>query len=166
MQRPFFFTIFSFYLFFNSYSLWATIAGEAEFIDRMTKANLDSIELSNQAVGKTENKEVKKIAQKLISRQEKEIAQMKKYNEKWYSEVNVPQNGQTFLDKSRLNGLDGKEFDKTYIDLITKQQKANLELMGKMMPNIDKRAIHHLALKMVKKQGQDVSRLEKIGKDL
>lgn len=166
MQRRFLLSLFSLFSFLTSFSLWATIAGEAEFIDRMTKANLESIELSKQAIGKTENKEVKKIAQKLVSRQEKEIIQMKKYNEKWYSEVNVPQNGQTFIDKSRLNGLEGTEFDKTYLDLITQQQKANIELLGKMMPNIDKRAIHHLAIKMVKKQGQDVSRLEKIRKDL
>lgn len=149
-----------------SFSLWATIAGEAEFLDSMSKSNANTIEISQTALQKSESKDVKKIAEKIISRQNKEQSQMKKYKEKWYKDVKVPQNGQTFLNKDQLNNLQGKEFDKVYLDLMTRQHKANIELMGKMMPNIDRRAIHHLAIKMIKKQGEDISRMQKIQKDL
>jgi len=158
--------IFTIFLFLFSFSLWATIAGEAEFLDRMSKSNAETIEISQQALEKAQNKEVKKIIKKIISRQSKEQKQMKKYRAKWYSNVKVPQNGLTLLDKNKLNNLQGKEFDAAYLEMMTRQHKANIELMGKMMPNIDRRTIHHLAIKMAKKQGQDISRMEKIQKDL
>lgn len=157
---------FTIFLSLFSFSLWATIAGEAEFLDRMTKSNSDTIEISETAVQKSQNKDVKKIAEKIISRQSKEKAKMNKYREKWYKNVKVPQNGLTSLDKDRLNQLQGKEFDQAYLEMMTRQHKANIELMGKMMPNIDRRPIHHLAIKMAKKQGEDISRMEKIQKKL
>ena len=86
---------------------------------------------------------------------------------KWYSEVKVPQSAnQVSIDISSLDNVDASQFDKTFLDLAAKHHRSGVEKLGKMMPNIDRRATHHLAVKIIKKEGSDVARIESLQKTI
>ena len=146
---------------------YGSVAGEAEFIEQMSQHSSVGIALAEKAIAKSENKDVKKLAQRLLNNQKKNQQKLNDLRSKWYSEVKVPQSAnQVVVDVSSLENVDQSLFDKTFLDLAAKHHKAGVEKIGKMMPNIERRATHHLAVKIIKKEGSDVSRIEKLQKTI
>jgi len=105
---------------------------------------------------------VKKLAGKIIKDQVKEQNEMKEVKEKKYSHIPLPPISVQTVDPSALEKLEGKQFDKSYLEMMTKHHKSGIEMMSKMLPNIDKRNIHRMAIKMVKLQGREIAKMEKM----
>lgn len=146
---------------------FASIAGEAEFIEQMSQHSSVGIALAEKAIGKSENKDVRKLAERLLNNQKKNQEKLNDLRSKWYSEVKVPQSAnQVSIDISSLDNVDASQFDKTFLDLAAKHHRSGVEKLGKMMPNIDRRATHHLAVKIIKKEGSDVARIESLQKTI
>lgn len=153
-------------LIFSS-TLMATIQVEAEFLEKMNAHHSDAIKLSQMALQKSQNTKIKKLAETIVKNQSKEQKEMKKLQSQNYNDVKVPQGEiPAMVDIQKLENVSGTDFDREYLEAMTKHHKSGIEMMGKMMPNIDKRAIHRLAIKMVKKQGNEIAKMEKIQKTI
>ncbi len=145
-----------------STTVWASKQVEAEFLQRMSEHHQEAIVMSQLALKKSKDDKIKKLAEKIISDQSDEQKQMKEVKEKSYSNIPLPPKDTHMTDISSLEKADGKEFDKNYLQLMSKHHKSGIEMMGKLLPNIDKRNIHRMAIKMAKKQGREIARMEKI----
>ena len=58
---------------------------DLQFIDTMTAHHKGAIEMAKMVNGKTQNPDIKKFASQIIADQEKEIAQMKDWRDKWFA---------------------------------------------------------------------------------
>ena len=142
--------------------LWASMQVEAEFLERMSQHHQEAIVISQIALKKSQDNEVKKLAGKIIKDQVKEQNEMKEVKEKKYSHIPLPPISVQTVDPSALEKLEGKQFDKSYLEMMTKHHKSGIEMMSKMLPTIHKRNIHRMAIKMVKLQGREIAKMEKM----
>jgi uncharacterized protein (DUF305 family) len=58
---------------------------DLQFIDTMIAHHQGAVEMAKPAVGKANHAELKTLAQNIVADQEKEIANMKKWRDEWFS---------------------------------------------------------------------------------
>ncbi|MBC7537367.1 MAG: DUF305 domain-containing protein [Bacteriovorax sp.] len=135
---------------------------EAEYLEKMSLFHKDGIENSKIALSKTQNKEIVKIAKKIIVEQTKEKKQLEKLRAKLYSDIRSSGNINKYPESGELKKSMGLEFDKLYLDSMAKQNKYEIMLTSKMLPEIISDEVHHMAVKIVKNKGNEIEKLEKI----
>ena len=151
-----------FFTLFNAAFLAASTIGEAELLDRMERQGKDAVQMSQIAELKSQNDKVKKLARSIIAFHQRNQKKITLYQYRWYSKIKVPTRQIASLDTSGFADLSGSEFDRAYLKAMAEHNKKGIEAMGLMMPNVDKRAVHHLAIKTVKRMGNDLTRMERM----
>lgn len=151
---------------FLSTGVSASIQVEADFLEKMSEHHQSGIKMSSLALEKAQNEKIKKLAKKMRDDQAREQEQMQELKAKWYKEIKVPKDNMASVNTTQLENKSGNEFDKNFLEMMTKHHKEGIEMMGKMLPNIEKREIHRMALKMTKKQGQEIGKMERLQKTI
>ena len=154
------------FAFFLSTVVSASIQVEADFLEKMSEHHQSAIKMSSLALEKAQSEKVKKLAKKMRDDQAREQEQMMELKTKWYKEIKVPKENISSVNTAKLEKSSGSEFDKNFLEMMTKHHKEGIQMMGKMLPNIEKREIHRMALKMTKKQGQEISKMDKLQKTI
>lgn len=141
---------------------------EVEYLEKMGEHHKNGIEKSKLALSKTQNKEIKKIAKQIITEQTKVKKKLDKLRAKLYSDV--------IIDKTNINyknyGLKdlenstGHEFDNLYLELMENYFKDEIVMTANMLPGLNRKEVHKIAVKIIKNKGNYVYRLEKIKKSL
>lgn len=149
-----------------SLPLFANRMVEAEYIEVIGKYHEEGIENSKLALSKTKNKEVAKIARKIIYRQTRDLKKLNKYRSKFYSDIKISENKTGIAGLDDLKKATGKNFDKLYLEQLSENHKNQIILTSKMLPEIRRGEIHHMAVKIVKNKGNDVYKIEKIKNSL
>lgn len=98
---------------------------DLQFIDTMTAHHTSAVEMAKMVDGKTQRTELKAFAQKIIADQNKEIAQMKEWREKWFAgkprAMNMEMPGMADsmrMDMSKLSNAKDEEFDFLFIEMM------------------------------------------------
>jgi len=109
-----------------------------------------AVELAKSAAAKAQRTEVKTLATNIIADQEKEIAQMRRWREEWFSgkpaAVNMEMDGM----KDSMKGMDMKKLESSA------GNDFDLEFLGQMIPH------HEGAIMMAKEALQKKSQKEEI----
>lgn len=137
------------------------VQSEAQFIEMMSKHHQDGIEMAKMAQQKSENKEVKKMSQKIINDQSKDIAKLQTWKKKWHA--NESANAEMpKMDMSKLQGSNGKEFDQAFVEMMAKHHEDGVAMAKAAMPNLTHKEVKDFASKSVQKQTTEISKLEKM----
>jgi uncharacterized protein (DUF305 family) len=143
---------------------------DLQFIDTMTAHHGSAIEMAKIAIGKTQNAELKAFAQKIISDQNKEIAQMRDWREKWFSgkpaamNMEMPGMKSSMPDMDaamkKLEGAAGKEFDLAFLDAMIPHHEGAVQMAKDALIKAEKPEIKTLATNIIKAQEDEIKKMQ------
>ena len=143
---------------------------DLQFLDTMTHHHEGALDMAKTAVGKTNNQELKAFAQKIIKDQEKEIAQMKDWREKWYAgkpaAVNMEMPGMNEGMKmmmgeemKKFEAATGKEFDLIFLDMMTPHHQGATTMAKEALTKTEHPEIKTLANQIIKAQDAEIKQM-------
>lgn len=136
---------------------------DLQFIDTMTAHHKGAVDMAKMARGKTQNPDITKFAAQIIADQEKEIAQMKDWREKWFvgkpSAMNMEMPGMMDsmkMDMSKLSNAKDKDFDLAFIDMMTAHHAGAVLMAKEALQKSEKAEIKTLAGQVIKAQEAEI----------
>ena len=144
---------------------------DLQFIDTMTHHHQGALDMAKMAVEKTQNAELKTFAQKIIKDQEKEIAQMKDWREKWFAgkpqAMNMEMPGMNDSMKmmmgdgmKKMEAASGKEFDLMFLDMMTSHHEGAVVMSKEALTKAERPEIKTLANQIIKAQEEEIKRMQ------
>ncbi|MDD4974563.1 MAG: DUF305 domain-containing protein [Bacteriovorax sp.] len=150
----------------TSTSLYANRMTEAGYLEKISQYHENGIEMSKLALNKSKNKEIEKIAKRNIKEQTKELKKIDKLRSTIYSDVIVTKSGNNIQKLGELQNRSGKEFDKMYLEMMAKHHRSEILMTSKILPELNRDEVHHIAVKIVKNKGNEIEKIEKIKNSL
>lgn len=136
---------------------------DLQFIDTMTAHHKGAVDMAKMVDGKTQNPEIKKFAEQIIADQEKEIAQMKDWREKWFAgkpaAMNMEMPGMMDsmkMDMAKLTNAKDKDFDLAFIDMMTPHHVGAVTMAKEALQKSEKPEIKTLAGQIIKAQEAEI----------
>ena len=140
---------------------------DLQFIDTMTHHHQGAIEMAKMALTKSQNEELKKFAQKIIDDQNKEIAQMKEWRDKWYAgkpmAMNMEMPGMndsmkmmTGEEMKKMEAASGKDFDIHFLDMMTPHHAGAVMMAKDALSKAEHPEIKTLAGNIIKAQEAEI----------
>jgi len=132
---------------------------DLQFLDTMTAHHTGAVEMAKLVDGRTQNADMKKFAADIIRDQEKEIAQMTGWREKWFAgkppAMNMEMPGMADsmkMDMPKLTNSKDKEFDLAFIDMMTPHHAGAVTMAKEALTKAEHPEIKSLANQIIKAQ--------------
>lgn len=136
---------------------------DLQFIDTMTAHHAGAVDMAKMVDGRTQNPDMKKFAAQIIVDQEKEIAQMKDWREKWFAgkpqAMNMEMPGMMDsmkMDMAKLSNAKDKGFDLAFIDMMTPHHAGAVTMAKEALQKSEKAEIKTLADQIIKAQEAEI----------
>lgn len=136
---------------------------DLQFIDTMIAHHEGAVEMAKMVDGKTQNPDIIKFAKQIIGDQEKEIAQMKEWREKWFKGAPRAMNmempgmaGSMKMDMSKLSNAKDKAFDLAFIEMMTPHHAGAVLMAKEALTKSEKPEIKTLANQIIKAQEAEI----------
>lgn len=149
-------------LIFFCFSAFAqtSIPIDAKFLDQFSEHHMDAIKMAKIAEKKAENPELKKMAQKMVKDQSKEIDQMKSWRKEFFSSAPKTSLEMPKMDMKNLETSKGHAFDMAFSEMMAKHHQDGISMVEQMSPEMKNEKVKHFALQAAQKQGQEKDKLE------
>ncbi len=143
---------------------------DLQFLDTMTHHHQGAIDMAKMALMKSQNAELKTFAQKIIDDQNKEIAQMKGWREKWYAgkppamNMEMPGMGDSMKmmmgdGMKKFEAATGKEFDLMFLDMMTPHHAGATTMAKEALTKAEHPEIKTLANQIIKAQEAEIKQM-------
>ena len=139
---------------------------DAQFLDTMIAHHTGAVEMAQMVAGKTENQELNRFAQKIISDQNREIAQMKSWREQWFagktSALNMDMPGMKesmAMDMSKLDSARGARFDLAFVEAMTPHHVGAVVMSQDALKRAEHQEIKTLATEIIKSQTAEIEQM-------
>ncbi len=136
---------------------------DLQFIDTMIHHHQGAVEMAKMIDGKTQNAEMIKFGKQIVSDQEKEIAQMKDWREKWFKgaprAMNMEMPGMADsmkMDMSKLSNSKDKAFDLAFIEMMIPHHDGAVIMSKEALTKSQKPEIKTLANQIIKAQEAEI----------
>lgn len=139
-----------------------TAPTDAKFLDQFSEHHKDAIEMAKMAEKKAENKDLKKMAQKMVKDQSKEIDQMKSWRQKYYPQAAKTESDMPKMDMSKLESSSGHEFDMAFSEMMAKHHQQGIDMVNGVSKELSNPEIKKFAQNAAKKQEDEKEKLEKM----
>lgn len=134
---------------------------EAQFITDMSEHHKHGIEMAKMAQEKAQSTKVKQLSQKIIKDQTKDIAKLETWQKRWHAghemKADVPE-----MDMSKLEASEGKEFDKAFLDMMSKHHEDGVKMARQVVPKLEHKEVREFAQKSIEKQTAEIEKIDKI----
>lgn len=143
---------------------------DLQFIDTMMHHHEGAIQMSEMVLRRSQNDELKTFAQKIIDDQQKEIARMKEWREKWYAGKSPAKNmempGMTDSmkmmsgdDMKTMEAMAGKDFDVHFLAMMIPHHEGAVTMAKEALQKAEHAEIKTLADQIVKAQEDEIKRM-------
>lgn len=137
---------------------------DLQFLDTMIGHHEGAVVMAKPAVDKAENQELKNLAQAIIRDQEKEIAQMREWREKWFAgkplAMNMEMPGMADsmkgMDMKRLGSLSGKQFDQAFVEMMIPHHEGAITMAKDALERAEHAEIKTLAQAIIMAQEAEI----------
>lgn len=136
---------------------------DLQFIDTMIHHHQGAVDMAKIIDGKTQNAELIKFGKQIVADQEKEIAQMKEWREKWFKgaprAMNMEMPGMADsmkMDMSKLSNSKDKAFDLAFIEMMIPHHDGAVEMAKEALTKSEKPEIKTLANQIIKAQEAEI----------
>jgi uncharacterized protein (DUF305 family) len=139
---------------------------DLQFLDTMTEHHQHGLEMAKLAVEKASHAELKTLAQKMMSDQQKEINQMKGWRDQWYAgqpkSVNMNMPGMSHhMDMSKLQAASGHEFDMMFLDMMIPHHQGAIDMSRDALRKAQHPEVKTLARQAISKQQKEKQTMTK-----
>lgn len=136
---------------------------DLQFIDTMTAHHSGAVDMAKMVDGRTQNADLKKFAAQIIKDQEKEIAEMKEWREKWFKgaprAMNMEMPGMMDsmkMDMSKLSNSKDKAFDLAFIEMMIPHHAGAVSMAKEALTKSEKPEIKTLSNNIIKAQEAEI----------
>ncbi len=137
---------------------------DAQFLDKFTQHHKDGIKMAEMAVDKAQNPDLKKMAEKMLKDQTKEIDQMQKWRKDQYASVQETDASVPKMDMSPLEKAEGNEFDRQFASMMAKHHEDGIAMAKEAAPKIENKQVKKFAQTAAKNQTKEKQMLSKYAK--
>lgn len=143
---------------------------DLQFLDTMIAHHEGAIEMAKAAETKAGSAEIKALAKNIIADQEKEIAQMKKWRDKWFPDkpaaLNMQMAGMSDSMKmmsdnemQKLTASSGKDFDILFLDMMVPHHQGAVVMSKDALQKAEHPEIKTLANQIIKAQQDEIKKM-------
>ena len=137
---------------------------DLQFIDTMISHHQSALDMSRPAVGKAQHAELKEFARKIISDQEREIAELKRYREQWYAgkpqamnmEMPGMMDSMKGMDMNKMNAATGNAYDLMFIDMMTQHHAGAVTMARDALTRAEHPEIKRIAQQIITAQEREI----------
>ena len=140
---------------------------DLQFLDTMSHHHQGAVDMAKVAVEKAQHPELKAFAQKIIADQNKEIAQMKDWREKWFAgkpmAMNMEMPGMNDSMKmmmgdemKKMEAATGNAFDLMFLDMMTPHHAGAITMGREALTKAEHPEIKTLANQIIKAQEAEI----------
>ncbi len=143
---------------------------DLQFLDTMSHHHQGAVDMAKVAVDKAQHPELKVFAQKIIADQNKEIAQMKDWREKWFSgkpaamNMEMPGMGEGMKMMSgdgmkKMEAATGNDFDLMFLDMMMPHHAGAITMSKEAQVRAEHPEIKTLAGQIIKAQEEETKKM-------
>ena len=141
---------------------------DLQFLDTMIAHHRGAVDMAGPCATKAQHEEVKTLCANIVLSQQKEIADMKAWRDKWFAgkepalnmEMMGMQNSMTGMDMKQLASLSGKEFDLAFINQMIPHHEGAVVMANEALQKSTKPEIKTLAAAIVKAQEAEIKQMK------
>lgn len=145
----------------------ATAPYDLQYLDSMSMHHQGGVMMAQMAVEKTKNLELKAFAQKMIVDQNREIAEMKNWREKWFAgkpmAMNMEMTGMggsmKEMDMRKLQSSSGKEFDLEFFNQMIPHHEGAVTMAKESLTKAEHPEIKTLSNQIIKTQEAEIKQM-------
>ena len=150
---------------------------DLQFIDTMSMHHQHGIDMAKLAVSKAHNMELRELAKKMVSDQQKDIAKMKGWRDQWYQKMpkamsmQMPgmshSSHQEMMKEmgehmSKLKKTSGHDFDVAFIDMMIPHHQSAIEMSQDALQKAEHAELKGFAQETVDKQQKEIEQLNRL----
>jgi uncharacterized protein (DUF305 family) len=129
---------------------------ERSFIEEMIPHHQEAIDTAKQVIARGgTTPEIKKLAEGIVTAQEKEIADMKSWYQSWYG-TEYKDDGKYKSMMRDLSALSGKELDKAFLEDMIMHHMGALMMAQAVSQHIEHKEVQTLAQNIASSQSEEV----------
>lgn len=128
---------------------------EAHFLDKMIMHHKDGVKMAEMGKQKATDEKLKKMSEKMLSEQKREITQMEKWRKDLYTNVPMSKEMPPKMDMSKLQEAKGKDFDKQYLSMMSEHHRTGIDMFQEAEKKATNPQIKEFAMKGSEKQAQE-----------
>ena len=140
---------------------------DLQFLDTMMAHHQGAVEMAKMIDSRTKNAELKKFGAQIIADQEKEIAQMKAWREKWFAgkppAMNMEMRGMANsmkMDMSKLSAAKDAEFDLAFVEMMIPHHDGAVEMSKEALEKAKQPEIKTLSNQIIKAQQAEIKMMQ------
>lgn len=140
---------------------------DLQFIDTMSEHHGTAIAMARLAESKAQHAELKTFAQRIVDAQQKELAQMKTWRERWYAgkpqsmNMNLPGMMGPGMDMGKLNAASGAGFDSAFLEMMTPHHGGAVAMARDALVRAEHPEIKKLAQQIIDAQQKEIDQMGK-----
>lgn len=136
---------------------------EQAFLEQMVPHHESAIAMASLALTKTERPEIRRLAQGIISAQEREIADMRAWHLEWFGEALVPSTDgpHANVDMSELEATAGDDFDRVFLRMMIPHHASAITMADSAMMGSPREEINVLAEEIVAAQAKEIGQMQR-----
>lgn len=134
------------------------------FLDQFSEHHSDAIKMGEMAVSKADSPKVKQMAEKMVSDQRKETAQMKKWREEIDPAASKSKLEMPKMSMDSLKGKSGRDFDIAFLEMMAKHHSQGVEMAKSAAGKVSNSQVKKFAQSAADKQDHERQQLEEMKK--
>lgn len=141
---------------------------DLQFLDTMIEHHQGAVDMAKPVAAKSDNAALKAFAAKIITEQNKEIAQMKAWREKWFAgkpaAINMEMPGMADSMKGmkmkKLEAQGGKLFDLRFLDMMTPHHQGAVAMAQEALTSAEHSELKTLANQIIDSQEAEIGKMQ------
>jgi uncharacterized protein (DUF305 family) len=141
---------------------------DLQFLDTMVAHHQGAVDMAGPCTSRAQHAEIKTLCADIISSQQKEIADMKAWRDKWFPgsgpAVNMEMPGMADsmrgMDMKKLGTLSGNDFDLEFIKQMTPHHEGAITMAREALQKSTKADIKMLAGAIIKAQEAEITQMK------
>jgi uncharacterized protein (DUF305 family) len=141
---------------------------DLQFLDTMAAHHQGAVDMAKPIVAKSDNAELKAFAAKIIADQNKEIAQMKNWREKWFEgrppamnmEMPGMMDSMMGMNMKKMAAPGGNLLDLRFLDMMTMHHQGAITMSKEALDRAEHAEIKTLANQIIKAQEAEIKQMQ------
>jgi len=137
---------------------------DIQYLDTMAEHHREGIKMFEMAVKKSDNKEIKNMAQKMVDDQEKEIPELKSMRNDIQPDakeaINMQLPGMMMMDMKKLETASGSAFNHVFLDMTIKHHEGAVEMSKAALKSAQSEVVKDKAKMIIDMQGKEIAKMK------
>ncbi len=137
---------------------------DIQYLDTMAEHHREGIKMFKMAIEKSDNQEIKDMAQKMIDDQEEEIPELKAMRNDIQPSapeaINMKMPGMMSMDMKELETTSGAAFDHAFLDMTIKHHQGAVDMSKNALKSAQNKSVKDKAQVIIDMQGKEIAKMK------